>query len=107
MTRHREKGGYHKVPSARPQRAGDRRNQRLGQAQSGGTHWPIVGSNSTGVPLTGRMTDKTWKTSQRKEKGWIEPKFDDSAWAASREVANYGDPPWGLINERQLTIEPR
>jgi hypothetical protein len=58
-----------------------------------------------GPPLVA-ITDKTWKTTQREEKGWTDPQFDDSAWLASLELGGYGMPPWGLINENQLTIGP-
>ena len=58
-----------------------------------------------GPPLIG-ITDKTWKTTQREEKGWTELTFDDSAWVAAMELTTYGGPPWGLLNERQFTIGP-
>ena len=58
-----------------------------------------------GPPLIG-ITDKTWKTNQREVKGWTDLQFDDSAWVAAMELTTYGGPPWGLLNERQISIGP-
>jgi hypothetical protein len=58
-----------------------------------------------GPPLVG-ITDKTWKTTQRQEKGWTGMEFDDSSWTASLELGAYGMAPWGRISEHQLTLSP-
>ena len=58
-----------------------------------------------GPPLV-VITDKSWKTAQREQKGWTGRQFDDSAWLAAMELGGYGMPPWGLVSEHQLTIGP-
>jgi putative heme-binding domain-containing protein len=48
------------------------------------------------------ITDATWKVSDKAEKGWQEPDFNDKDWAAATVVGKLGDKPWDLVNEVAL-----
>lgn len=50
--------------------------------------------------------DGTWKASTRPETGWTIADFDDAAWVAAREIARFGDSPWGRLGNGQLTLSP-
>lgn len=50
-------------------------------------------------------TDASWKVSREAPDGWTAQRFDDSSWAAAGEIARFGDPPWGRLNER-ITLSP-
>src|ERR1051326_7904607 len=50
------------------------------------------GKNSTYV-----VTDTSWLSSDREEKGWNELKFDDSQWRAAKDKGKHGDKPWGEV----------
>jgi hypothetical protein len=41
--------------------------------------------------------DKTWKAAKQEQKGWEQAGFDDSAWAAAKELVAFGGPPWGRL----------
>ena len=41
--------------------------------------------------------DKTWKAAKQEPKGWEQPGFDDSAWAAAKELVAFGGQPWGRL----------
>ncbi len=43
------------------------------------------------------VTDGDWRTSKTLEAGWMDPSFDDSAWAVATVVASNGDGPWGSV----------
>ena len=49
-----------------------------------------------GTPIFGRI-DETWKASDREESGWNAAGFDDKSWVAAKEVAGFGEAPWGSI----------
>ncbi|QYJ14959.1 Alpha-L-rhamnosidase [Rubrobacter xylanophilus DSM 9941] len=48
----------------------------------------------SGEPLVVE-TSGDWKANDTEQPGWQEPGFDDSGWVSAREIATYGDPPWG------------
>jgi hypothetical protein len=50
----------------------------------------------TGWPVGGRL-DKTCKTATEVPANWTSPDFDDSGWPAVREIARYGQGPWGRL----------
>lgn len=43
--------------------------------------------------------DASWKSSASIGDGWDKPGFDDSGWAAARELVSYGMAPWGRLAE--------
>ena len=49
---------------------------------------------TSGEPLVVE-TSADWKANDAEQPGWQEPGFDDSGWVSAREIATYGDPPWG------------
>jgi len=49
-----------------------------------------------GVSVRGCI-DRTWKASKAESEGWLGRDFDDSGWLAAREIARFGDPPWGYL----------
>jgi alpha-L-rhamnosidase len=60
----------------------------------------------TGAPLI-VASDGTWRSSATEHAGWNEPSFDDSAWTATRVIADYGAPPWGTVSfPREPTPAP-
>jgi alpha-L-rhamnosidase len=40
-------------------------------------------------------TGSAWKSAATAAAGWEQPAFDDSAWTPARELATYGQGPWG------------
>jgi hypothetical protein len=83
----------------------------------------IAANNATDKPnaagLIGRLTvefeqgeplrvavDRTWKASKQEQPGWMETRFDDSAWPAAKVAARFGAQPWGRLGERALTLSP-
>jgi hypothetical protein len=58
-----------------------------------------------GEPLTGAI-DKNWKTNRQQVNGWKAAEFDDSNWVAAKEVAGFGDAPWGMVAEQPVTLSP-
>ncbi|HWM38892.1 MAG TPA: alpha-L-rhamnosidase N-terminal domain-containing protein, partial [Streptomyces sp.] len=53
-------------------------------------------------------TDDGWKTSDEKPDGdWQDGDFDDSGWSAAREVAAWGDGPWGEVLPQQSPAQLR
>jgi len=43
------------------------------------------------------VTDAAWRASDREQSGWEKPGFDDKGWAQAKEVAKYGQGPWGML----------
>ncbi len=58
-----------------------------------------------GTPLLVRL-DGSWKASADKVEGWNTTGFDDHAWQATREVAKFGDGPWGKLSGSGMTVGP-
>jgi hypothetical protein len=52
------------------------------------------------------MVDGTWKTANRAAPGWTDVTFDDRGWATAREVARFGQAPWGRLGGRDMTVSP-
>jgi hypothetical protein len=51
--------------------------------------------------------DRSWKTSQKEERGWNAAGFDDSVWAPAKELVSFGGAPWGTLDEGgNLTTSP-
>ena len=48
------------------------------------------------------VTDTSWRTSAKEEKGWHEVNFDDKAWSAAVAVGKLGDKPWAGVTEGAL-----
>lgn len=40
--------------------------------------------------------DENWRASNRVERNWQQPEFDDTGWPAARVLAAVGDKPWGV-----------
>ena len=52
-------------------------------------------------------TDKAWKAARASPAGWETPALDDSAWASAREVARFGQRPWGQLGGGgRVTLSP-
>jgi hypothetical protein len=47
-----------------------------------------------GTKITGCI-DKSWKSAEAESAGWNTAGFDDASWSPLREIARYGDAPWG------------
>ena len=45
----------------------------------------------------GMLTDGSWKCSPEAVDGWTSPEFDDSAWAAPKQLGLNGMAPWGNV----------
>src|SRR5438093_1212574 len=43
------------------------------------------------------VSDESWLSSDKDQKGWHKPGFDDSAWATVRSRGKLGDKPWGDV----------
>jgi len=59
---------------------------------------------TAGEPIIIR-TDEQWKVSDKEERGWNTPSFDDSAWIAPKVLGPVGMQPWGNVRtaeERRL-----
>jgi hypothetical protein len=52
-----------------------------------------------GVPV-----DASWRCSNELVEHWAEPGFDDSTWAAARELGLFGMAPWGRIPAGQPSL---
>ena len=48
-------------------------------------------------------TGNSWKVSDSEQAGWQESGFADAAWSTAREMAKFGDQPWGRPNLKQAT----
>jgi hypothetical protein len=59
-----------------------------------------------GPPLL-ESIDRTWKTSDKEEAGWQAMDFDDTSWPAAKEIARFGEGPWGLLGTQgAVTVSP-
>ncbi len=56
-----------------------------------------------GEPIVYRI-DSSWKASAQLQPGWNTPKFDDSGWKGTVEVAPMGAPPWGELDTSGLDV---
>lgn len=45
------------------------------------------------------VSDAAWKCTDQETPGWLEPAFNDRAWAAPVMLGRLGDAPWGGIDE--------
>jgi hypothetical protein len=52
--------------------------------------------------------DGSWKASEKEHAGWEKEDFDDRSWGTAKEVAPYGQGPWGDIvrGGGALTLSP-
>jgi len=60
-----------------------------------------------GTEITGRI-DKSWKSAESESAGWNTAGFDDASWSPVREIAHYGDAPWGPFESQTaaMTLPP-
>jgi len=58
-----------------------------------------------GSPIEGRI-DRTWRCSKLEVKGWNAVGFDDKGWQPAKEIAKYGDAPWGIVSQRISPADP-
>ncbi|MFW6163597.1 MAG: glycosyl hydrolase, partial [Planctomycetota bacterium] len=70
------------------------------EANPAGLVGRLVIEFETGKPLK-VPTEASWKTIRRAPPGWESPDFDDSKWAAAKEVARFGQTPWGRLGGRR------
>jgi alpha-L-rhamnosidase len=77
-----------------------------GYHKKSGTPAGVVGSLeiefTEGPPMI-IPTDEGWKVSDHEVSGWLETNFDDSGWAAAKNIGLIGREPWGNV----LTSESR
>ena len=64
----------------------------------------LVGRRAGGQPLV-CVSDAAWKSSDREEKNWRQPAFNDNSWHSAYVVGDYGCAPWGRF-ARDLTKIP-
>ncbi|HEX2971321.1 MAG TPA: glycosyl hydrolase [Tepidisphaeraceae bacterium] len=57
-----------------------------------------------GDPMVLRI-DPSWKAAKDEQPGWMSKTFDDASWVSAKEVAQYGDAPWGTVGAK-LTLSP-
>jgi hypothetical protein len=57
-----------------------------------------------GQPLTVAV-DATWKASKILADHWTDVAFNDNSWVPARQIARFGDAPWGTLSS-QLTLSP-
>jgi hypothetical protein len=54
------------------------------------------------------VSDNSWRCANAEARSWDSAGFDDRVWTGAREIAHYGDGPWGRLNERTGTAaEPQ
>lgn len=59
-----------------------------------------------GPPLL-ESIDRVWKTSDKQDAGWQAADFDDTSWLSAKEVARFGEGPWGLLGTQgAMTVSP-
>ena len=58
-----------------------------------------------GPPIEGRI-DRTWKSFNLEVKGWNAVGFDAGGWQPAKEVAKFGDAPWGAVSRRIMPADP-
>ena len=46
-------------------------------------------------PAIVAVTDRSWAAANKPAAGWLAPEFDAAAWPAAKEIAAYGEGPWG------------
>jgi len=59
----------------------------------------------TGDPISVSI-DHSWKASAVEQTGWQQPDFDDRMWSDSKQIARFGDSPWGLPAQPELVLPP-
>ena len=52
------------------------------------------------------VTDKTWRCSEKEEKNWNQPAFEDKAWRSAYAISDYGSPPWNKVAVRSAAMKP-
>jgi len=52
--------------------------------------------------------DGRWKASEKEQPQWTAAAFDDKLWGAAKEIAPFGQGPWGTLEQRGggLTLSP-
>ena len=50
--------------------------------------------------------DGSWKASNTEQEDWMRATFDDSTWAAAKEIAAVGEKPWGEVHKSELVLPP-
>ncbi|HTL30027.1 MAG TPA: family 78 glycoside hydrolase catalytic domain [Tepidisphaeraceae bacterium] len=60
---------------------------------------------ASGEPLVVDV-DETWKTSADHSGEWKTVAFDDSGWKFSVAQGNWGDQPWGKVEQKPLDLPP-
>ncbi|MDY7109271.1 MAG: family 78 glycoside hydrolase catalytic domain [Planctomycetota bacterium] len=65
----------------------------------------LVVPRETGDPIV-LVTDASWRSTAAPAEGWTAPGFDDSAWSAAAELADFGDEPWGDLRGQELVLPP-
>jgi len=50
--------------------------------------------------------DNSWKASDVEQDDWQSSDFDDNAWPAAKEIAQFGDAPWGQPSQKGLVLPP-
>lgn len=58
-----------------------------------------------GDPI-GFSIDGSWKVSTAEQTGWKEADFDDGTWSDAKEIARFGDSPWGVPAQPELVLPP-
>jgi alpha-L-rhamnosidase len=59
----------------------------------------------TGDPMTVPI-DRSWKVSDVEQSNWQKPDFDDGVWPLAKEIAQFGDEPWGQPSQQELILPP-
>jgi alpha-L-rhamnosidase len=52
------------------------------------------------------ISDAAWKVNPDPAPEWTATNFDDEAWTSARELAPYGEGPWGRLEAAQLFLPP-
>lgn len=52
------------------------------------------------------FSDGSWKASKDEEEGWQSVNSDDSQWVQARELARFGDAPWGWLTKSGIFLLP-
>jgi len=57
-----------------------------------------------GTTLTRAIDASWWRASDRSEKDWPKPDFDDDAWKPVIVLARMGEPPWGAVSVKPQDV---
>jgi len=77
-----------------------------------------VGTGANPAGLIGRLSltfeegrsltvnvDASWRTSREASGDWLAQSFNDATWKTAKEIARFGDGPWGRLNSK-ITLSP-